>query len=370
MNVTILTPIPFWHPGTQELIDELRNQKINVRALDIFHGKIVDYDNTQINLKPSFVKGISAKVYMRLFRKRMILKHVNDGDIIDIHFVEPAYGRYVTTLKKKRIKLIATLFGSDLFRTNQEQKEDQKIIFETADAIVLSKNMVPHFQNYFPGLEEKFRFNQYGSLRLDLIDSLNSSSNKKKYREKYGISDEKIVISCGYNNKKEQQHIKLLDAIDHLSETKKKSLFLVLLMTYGDEEEEYLKQIREKLADLNIPSLCFENRLTDQELAEIRIISDITINTQTTDALASSIKEAMVAGDVMLIGDWLPYDIYRDLGAFYLTTSLEELSERLEYLLDNFDELCENSKKNKQLILDFASWNILIRGWIKLYKEA
>lgn len=369
MNIVILTPIPFWHPGTQELVDGLKTLGINARALDIFHGRIIDEKGVMHELKPSFLTGFFGKIYLRLFRNKLIAAQIKTGDIVDIHFLEPAYGRYIEAIKKKKIKLITTLFGSDLFRTSQTQKQAQTAVFEKSDAIVLSENMVPYFEEHFPGYADKFRFNQYGSLRIDLIDKMLIPEDRKKYREKYGIAADKIVISCGYNAKKEQQHLKLLDEIGKLEEWDKQGLFLVVSMTYGREEADYIEQVKKKLEKLNISHLCLEDRLTDREIAEIRIISDITINLQTTDALASSIKEAMVAGDVMIIGDWLPYDIYKKLGVFYSATSIEKLCRNLKSILDNMDEYREKSKINRKIILEFASWNVLIKNWVELYKE-
>ena len=369
MNIVILTPIPFWHPGTQELIDGLKTSGISVRALDIFHGRTIDENGTLREHKPAFLRGFFGKAYLRLFRNKLITDEIKDGDVVDIHFLEPAYGRYVRQITKKKIKLITTLFGSDLFRTNQEQKQAQAPVFEKSDAIVLSENMVSYFEEHFPGCEKKYRFNQYGSARIDLVNELNSPENKRAFREKYGIADDKIVISCGYNAKKEQQHLKLLDEISKLGKGEKEKLFLLLSLTYGREDADYVERVKKKTEELNIPHLFFEERLNDREIAEIRIISDITINTQTTDALASSIKEAMAAGDVMLVGDWLPYEIYKDLGVFYLTASLESLSEKLEDIIRNFDEYREKSKANAGIILNFASWNVLLKDWIKLYRE-
>lgn len=371
MNIVILTPIPFWHPGTQELIDGLKTFGINARALDIFHGRTVDSEGVMSEFTPSFLTGFAGKVYLRIFRKKIISEQILDGDIVDIHFLEPAYGRYVAEIKKKNVKLITTLFGSDLFRTDQSQKQMQKPVFENSDAIVLSENMIPYFEKYFSGYQDKYRFNQYGSRRLDLINELNSASNKKKFREKYAIADDRIVVSCGYNAKKEQQHLLLLNEIGKLSEFDRERLFLILSMTYGKEEagDEYIEQVRKKLYELGVPHLFLEKRLDDEEIAEIRIISDITINTQTTDALASSVKEAMTAGDVMLVGEWLPYEIYKNMGVFFVPSSIEKLSENLKLVLNNLEEYREKSEVNAQIILDFASWSVLIKEWVKVYEE-
>lgn len=369
MNIVILTPIPFWHPGTQELVDGLKSAGLRVRALDIFHGRTIDEQGVLREHKPAFLRGFFGKLYLRLLRNKFIAREIRDGDIVDIHFLEPAYGRYIEIIKRKNVKLIATLFGSDLFRTNEEQKRAQSPVFAQADGIVLSENMVAYFEEHFPGYEKKYRFNQYGSARIDLVAELDSPENKREFRKKYKIAEDKIVVSCGYNAKKEQQHLKLLDEIGKLERGAKEKLFLLLSLTYGREDAGYVEEVKKKTASLDIPHLFFEERLNDLEIAEIRVISDITINTQTTDALASTIKEAMVAGDVMLVGDWLPYGIYKNLGAFYLTAPLDGLSEKLEDILVNIDEYRGKSKVNTKIIQNFASWNVLLKDWIKLYRE-
>lgn len=302
MSIVILTTIPFWHPGTQELVDGLKSAGWRVRALDIFHGRAIDEQGALHEHKPAFLQGFLGKLYLRLVRNKLIAREIRDGDIVDIHFLEPAYGRYVAALKRKNIKLIVSLFGSDLFRTNAEQKRAQSPVFAASEAIVLSENMIPYFKEHFPGFENKFRFNQYGSARIDLVAELDSPENKRKFRAKYNIPEDKTVVSCGYNAKKEQQHLKLLGEIGKLETSEKEKLFLLLSLTYGREDAAYVEEVKKKTASLNIPHLFFEERLNDREIAEIRIISDVTVNTQTTDALASTIKEAMVAGDVMQVG--------------------------------------------------------------------
>lgn len=371
MRVVILTPIPFWHSGTGELVEQLKDKGINIWAFDIFNGRVIDNKGILHDYKPAFLKGFFGKLYLKLFRKTIISRQIRNNDILDIHFVEPAYGKYINALQGKKTKLVTSLFGSDLFRTNAAQKKLQSPLFEKAEAIVLSENMIPYFEEHFPGYANKYFLNQYGSMRLDLIDRLSSEKTKNEIRRKYGITEDEIVISCGYNAKKEQRHLRILDEINKLEEIDKKKLFLILSLTYGIDEsgENYVNSIKKKLQELKIPNLCLENRLTDAEIAEIRIISDITVNMQTTDALASSIKEAMAAGDIMLVGDWLPYDIYKELKVFYLTASFENLSENLKYILNNLEELGKKSEVNKRIILNFASWNRLIENWIKLYKE-
>ncbi|MCR9172971.1 MAG: glycosyltransferase [bacterium] len=370
MRIIILTAIPFWHPGTSELILHLRKRGVDVTALDIFHGKQVNSNNEIVNLIPFGLTGFAARVYMKLFRKSFTRKHTTSADILDIHFVEAAYSKYIPNLGKK---YICTLFGSDLYRTEESVKNEQRILFDTCDRILLSKNMIPYFEEHFGNKSEKYILNQYGSARIDTVYEALKTLNKSKTQEKWNIPAGKTVITIGYNGKQEQQHVKVIQELSNLTKEAKSGLFCLLPMTYGGAPE-YLQEVANKMNNCGIENSILVNRLSDAEITELRIISDITINTQTTDALASSIKEAMVSGDVLLVGDWLPYEIYEELGVFYRATNFESLQSDLGYVLKDVDKLQQESTKNADIIRKFASWEVLIDAWVndyqKLYNES
>ncbi|GAB5418342.1 MAG: glycosyltransferase [Crocinitomicaceae bacterium] len=365
MRIIILTAIPLWHPGTSELIEHLRNNGVKVSALDIFHGRAIDDENNTTNLIPFGLKGISARIYMKLFRKSFVRKHTKQADILDIHFVEPAYGKYIPALNKK---FICTLFGSDLFRTTPESKEQQRILFDTCDGILLSKNMLEYFEKHFGAKTEKYQFNQYGSARIDSVYAALSTLDKTKTQTKWGIPVGKKVLTIGYNGKSEQQHLKALAELNKLSDEEKSNVFLLFPMTYGGTAS-YRDDLQRVAENYGFDYKIVADRLSDAELSELRIISDISINTQTTDALASSVKEAFVAGDILLVGEWLPYDIYSDLGVHFLKSNFKDLASDLSNTLQDVEKLQQRCGNNADIIRKFASWNVLIDQWISDYKR-
>ena len=369
MKVLILTPIPFWHPGTGELIAELRARDFSVRVIDVFLGVGLDENNAKFDLLPSVQMPFLRRVILKLFRKKLLGKHLRKDEIVDIHFVEPAYGQLADVVSGESKGLIATLFGSDLFRTTEEEKRRQSPVFENADIINLSKNMIPLVDESFPGQSEKYRINQYGSKRLDIV--VEKLTKREEIRSKYGIRKDQIVVTCGYNGKREQQHLQMFDALKGLPLVTKSKLKLLVPLTYGlrNAGPEYLPQIENALEESGIEFQVLVERLSDEEIAETKVVSDITLNLQTTDALASSIKEAMVSGDVMVLGEWLPYDVYEELGIHFVPTSVEGLSNMLRKVLEDFEGHRSKSRKNQKEILAFCSWDVLIEDWISTYKE-
>lgn len=351
MRILILTAIPFWHPGTGELISELQRKGIFVEAADIFHGHLIDQEGVQHDLVK--LKGILRRAYLKLFRKRITKRLIEKYDILDIHFVEPLYSKYLLNADNK---IICTLFGSDLFRTSPDKKALQYPLFQKADRIILSKNMVPYFEQHFDLDESKFLYNQYGSKRLDLIAEREPNELEKPY-----------YICCGYNDKREQQHLEIIEELIKLSDQTKQDVHFLFPMTYGGDNENKLA-VKNKLAKSDLTYTIYEDRMNDQEIADLRLKSCITINTQTTDALASSIKEAMVAGNIMLIGEWLPYEIYRELGVYYKSINFVELATTLQMTIDQIRDERKKSIRNAPIIMNFASWENLSEKWISDYK--
>lgn len=368
MRILFLTPIPFWHPGTLELMDGLKANHFTLVALDIWSFKFFDQDKNVSSLIPKKLTGIFAKIYMRLYRKKMLKKQIQGYDVVDIHWCGHYYSKYMKVLKNENVKIIATLFGSDFLRTSLQEKKIQSKIFHLSDKIVMGINMQEEFTKYFSAYSGKIVHNQYGSARLELIPELNTPDHKKRVRALYSIPDEKIVVTLGYNAKAVQQHHLFLDQINNAPKSLKERLFLLIPMTYGDGEK-YNTHLKSLLNKTEIEYLCLQNHLSDKEMAETKIISDITLNFQTTDALSSSIKEAFVAKNVLLVGDWLPYNLYQEMGLFYLTTPPDLILRKFIDIIENLDFLKEKCNHNPEIIIKFANWKAILPLFIKTYKE-
>jgi len=359
MRILILTAIPFWHPGTEELIGELRKKGIFVEALDIFLGRKVGHNNQVIDLLP--LPGIFRRIYLKLFRKRFVNKHIPKDVIVDVHFVEAHYSKYILHLPNK---IICSLFGSDLYRTNSRQKKLQSYLFKRADGISLSKNMLNEFEVHFRGHSEKYFFNQYGSKRIDLVvDNLGKEINGT-----FNFPEGKRIVCCGYNAKKEQQHLEILKALESQYEKLSGKTHLIFPLTYGNGGV-YIRKLKERLEKSKFSYTLFTQYMSDDEIAKLWSVTDICINMQTTDALSSSIKEALAARSVMLVGEWLPYQIYIDLGTKYEKVSFQNLTEILINILTNYEVFYAETADNSKIIHKFASWDHLIEKWILMYQK-
>ena len=366
MKILILTALPLWHPGTAELAENLAGCEVECEIYDPFNMRILDTEGHIKNALPEFLPSFAKRLLGRLFRQSALNSRIESADIIDIHFVDPNYHKL---LKSSSRPLICTFFGSDLFRSTAEQKKALKPLVSQAAGIIISKNMVPYFEEHFESMPDKYILNQYGSKRLDMLDwLLNSKVDRGQMKKELGLRADKITITLGYNGKKEQQHLLILKAIMALPEGLRSRLQIVLPMTYGGEVH-YHNQVEEMARRTNCQVLPIKTFLSDAELVNLRLASDITVNAQTTDALSSSLKEAMAAGDVIITGDWLPYDIYEELGIFTLRTSEQEMSMKLQDTILNLDKYRQQCEMNRKHVMNFASWKYLTPKWISDYKR-
>ncbi|RAM60363.1 hypothetical protein DS67_06200 [Mesotoga sp. SC_4PWA21] len=140
-------------------------------------------------------------------------------------------------------------------------------------------------------------------------------------------------------------------------------------MTYGGRSE-YKNRIAKLLNESGLNHLLFSNFMRDEEVALLRVASEIMIQVQKTDSLSSSMRESLFAGNIVITGDWLPYDTLDEKGVFMLkVSSVDEVGEKLVYALNNLDSLKEKCKKNPEIIWELSTWEKNIQSWIDMYEE-
>jgi hypothetical protein len=140
-------------------------------------------------------------------------------------------------------------------------------------------------------------------------------------------------------------------------------------MTYGVPNAEYIGKLKTNLNRLNIPYYIFTKRLSENELADLRLMSDIALNIQITDAFSSSLVEHIYAGSTLVVGKWLPYSVFSKYGIRYIAIEESEISNTIQ-------KLCESDNSNVNFANisaaeQMSSWRItgikLNRLFIKLF---
>ena len=94
------------------------------------------------------------------------------------------------------------------------------------------------------------------------------------------------------------------------------------------------------------------------------------INTPISDQLSASMIEHLYAENIVITGNWLPYDIF-DQNNIFLSkvSSVDGVGEKLVYVIKNYNKLKKKYKYNKELIYSLCSWENSIKKWKNMYKE-
>lgn len=298
------------------------------------------------------------------------MAQIGDYDVIDIHSYDLYYNTIIPKIKKLGKPLIIMVWGSDFYRASKEALEKKRLGFALADIIHLESETVKEdFLKVYPEFEGKIRIVQFGLNQLDLLrDELKKLDNHVTVIPNDSYKG-KMIVTCGYNGIESQQHIAMIDALANMPDTLKEKIYVLVPFTYGWKPE-YKGKVIDRLNLSGLPYTLLDRRLTDSQITELRMISNIVINIQITDSFSASLQEHMMAGSVMIVGDWLPYKVFDDAGIFLIKTTLEGLKDKIEEVMTHYDMYKEKSATNKENVYNLSSWKGVATKWIDIYKEA
>lgn len=291
-------------------------------------------------------------------------------DLIDFHAYYPSsYNRLMRSCVHNGIKFDITLWGSDLMRATDERKQLQKFGFDNCYRIKLTENLYDILQAIHGDIyDSKCRIVYFGNSDLPIIDSLSESDAKKIKHELYGNTDNKRILVLGYNAVSQQNHDKVIDALSVLNPEEKKSIHVVLPMTYGAQAG-YITGIRNKIEQLSVSYTIIDQFLRTEQVAAIRKTADIVVNVQNTDALAGSLQDHLYCGNICIFGNWLNYSPYTNNGIYYIKTSMEDIAMHVKDVIHNYDEYHKRCIGNHDKIKSLVSWEANITKQASVYGE-
>ena len=323
-----------------------------------------------------FNKIPKVRAISRFFFRRNIIKYyssiIRNYDILDLQssFIKD-YADITEIAKKNGVKVKTLIWGSDFNLETPEQRPWKDRIYKNSDIIQLGplgKETNGKFEGRYPKYSLKIRRAPVGRDQFDVLD---------KMFEHVSLQDEsflnkqvkgKLMVTCGYNGREMQQHLLILDAIDNLPQELKQKIFLFLPMTYQFHED-YYYLIHKKLENIKIPYQVQKERLSLEQNLTMRMKTDIVVNIQEHDGLASSIQEHLYCGNVLIAGEWLPYNYFTDNNVFYLKTSLENLTNNIKDVIEHYSEYKQKCINNRENLYKITSWEAVAPQWIKIYNE-
>jgi glycosyltransferase involved in cell wall biosynthesis len=357
-----------------DLVFYLNKNHIEADSFDIVNWRFLGNSKNKL---PLIVKTLAPllripKVHgllLELFQKKVLLDLASKYDIIDIQYFGPVYDKVIPRFKTLDKLIKITIWGSDFYRIGKERTEVQRSLFALVNVIQLpTERMKKDFIGKFPEYEFKIKVLHYGTSIFEAIKELDDPEKISIYRKELGISDDAVVLTCGYNGSPGQQHMKILEAIANLDKSLQNEIWLLVPMTYGTSDN-YLMDIKVQIEKIGLPYTIFTKWMNENEIAKMKLLTDIAINIQVTDAFSASVQEHIFAGNVIIVGDWLPYDYLEENKIYHINTNLHDLPEKLSLCLANLNIHKQRAVHNKGKIYSVSSWENSIKDWVSIYCE-
>ena len=353
----------------KELKNELVSLSIDVSLLDFEFLTMFDKNNEEFTAYSERFKKYKNIPKLSMFFRMLYIKNIikdNDFDIVNIHVSRWYYLFILQTIVKQ--KLVITFYGSDFYRTSKLVKNIQKIIYKKADIVTFTNpSTKDSFLKYYNDFKNKLYVCRFGLKTLDYIDA-NRKISQRDIKKCLGYNQKKLIITCGYNSTEAQQHEKIIQAIVELPKQLLNNIQFIFPMTYGNIT--YKEKIKNILKMTSIDYVLLEEFLYQDDNAYVKLASDIMINILQTDSFSGSMQEFLYAKNIVITASWLPYDLFDKEGiVYYKIDEDNELTKKLESVINNYEELKKNLNVNITIISKLSSWKNNIKSWVDIYEN-
>lgn len=356
---------------TNELFKNLNQNKYEFFLLDVNQQQFINLSkNTKINFNKNrlfstipIVKYLYFTINSYFFIKNKKYKF----DTIHILYKKNRYFFLINLFTKISKKIILSIYGSDFYKNSL--KRFDKFFYEKINIITFANQATKTaFNNFYNNIfANKTIYCPFGQNNLDHINKIKKTEIKIQSKKNLKIPKNKFVICCCSNGSSNEQPEKV---INQLSKIKNKSkIFLIFPLTYGtsiSRTNKLKKIIKSKLTDFE--TMIIDKYLSSENIARLRICTDILINVRKTDQLSGAMLENLYAGNITISGSWLPYTILDDKKINYIKIqNISKLNNKITYCLNNITKLKKQNITNSDKIYKICSWKNNINNWKKLY---
>lgn len=377
-NMKVLLVYPWSHHCRMmnKLSDILNENGIDTDVLCLANYEFITKKVTVISAAILLIEWFISKIRPVRFRSRLRKKYeryllpllFKQYDKIDFHAFMDHYLNMMSGCIANGIKFDLCLWGSDVLRATPEDFSRREFGYINCNRIksieLLQKKVSSVYDERF---NAKFSTVYFGNSNYPVIDSLEDVKCEAIAKQMGIFVPEKITVVCGYNGMVTQQHKLMLDEIDMLSNEYKDKIHIVIPMTYG-QDEMYKLEIDSIVRKMNVSYKILDYFLSPEQLAVLRHMSTITLNTQTTDAFCGALQESLYCENIVMIADWLEYPPYDKNDVFYIKTKVEDIHTNLSKVLSDFSTYRKLTEGNHKKLRSISSWEGVSEAWIKAYE--
>lgn len=362
-NKKVMVFCIFYSTYTKQLIENMSR-----RCSDIEFSLLTKADEYKETIQSEKLKHIYC--FHTMADIKTILEQLPQYDAMQLLWIEQEWAYFYKLIRKKTRYLNLNVGGSDFYRVGETGRNFSRNLITCADNITAeTETTVQEFGEYYgQKVKNKTRLLPFGIEVLEWIDFLEEYP-KNMIKERYHIPDNKIVVTCGHNANGEHQHMKIIDALEKLSENIKKQVIFVFPMAYPQGADVYIGSVDSRLKESGLEYKILTKFMDFKEMAEYALISDVLIHVQTTDQLSSTMLEEMYAGSMVITGRWLPYQSLHEMGIFFRDVdTIPDITKLLEDIVMNMEEYRKKCKRNKVIVGKHSARDELAPRWHALWE--
>lgn len=296
-------------------------------------------------------------------------------DIIHVHWIVPPIVLSTKAITNHCKSVFITFWGREydlmhICGTNMIYKLFLKSFLKKVTYDVNSASFKNRICPIYPFMESKMRVANLGSSSLDYMDTLLKNSSKEDCKFNFEMPVGKYVVQIGYSGKALHQHLEVIEELIQHQELSD-NVHLFAPMTRGADSR-YVDQVDAALKKSGFSYTLLRDRfLADEEIAQIRYATDITLQLSSTDAFSRSIVEAFCGKSIVIYGKWLNYKDHLEDNGFVAipTETIEGGIKKLADVIRNPQKYATTIENNSTIGMRKYHWDECIKDWISAYNE-
>ncbi|MCB9270007.1 MAG: hypothetical protein H6561_10610 [Lewinellaceae bacterium] len=304
------------------------------------------------------------KLLKRFFAISNKLKKMQGFDALHFHYSHIVYLPVYYWWRRFSSAFVHTIWGSDFYRTAAWRHRIFRLFYGKMNEISFANSRtLQAFAQKYTTLAGRLHLARFGLISLDIIRKIRSQEHEYESRKVLGLPRDLPVVCLGYNATPAHQHIPVLRQMIQ-SYRPDTAYHVVLTLTYGSTSDAYVEEIKELLSEAPFTSSVFTDYLSHEDVARLRMVTDILIHVPVTDQLSAVFQEALFCGSHVIAGRWLEYQDLKNLGiSWNEVDTLDEIVPILHHLIASKSKAQNFEAEIGQL----SGWDQVLGQWMRLY---
>ncbi len=362
--------IPSREGGIEVVVEELSTRMVNLgHDVTCYNrkGEHVSGNEFSVYNKINEYKGVRIKSVFTIDKRGLaamtssffaaVKAAFSNYDVIHFHAEGPCAMMWIPRLFGK--KCVATIHGLDWqrskwggFATKYIKFGEKMAVKKAKEIIVLSENVKKYFKDTY---DRETEFVPNGVNKPEIIPA-------NEITEKFGLEKDKYFLTLGRLVPEKGYHylIKSYNSI-------KTDIKLVIAGGSSDTSD-YVKELKELSKDNK--NIIYTNLVQGNTLEELYSNAYAYILPSDLEGMPLTVLEAMSYGNCVLGSDICEIaEVVEDKALLFKKSDISDLTEKLQFLLDNPDIVHEYKNNASDFICNKYNWANIVAKTLELYSK-